>query len=199
MKTKIRINPPYLHTASEMASRLLRPFNIDVAHKPINKLRSNFTKHKNKTHTTNKHNAIYMFNCANCPERYIGQTSKKIQKRLTEHKNAINKHDHNSLPAKHADDNGHKFNWFHTKCLEQANTKHAREFKEAWHSLDKQTFNRHIDIALIYLQLKRSRRSLISSPFITPIEPSTTLPTQIGNSNSKTHSMATNDHQVKNH
>ena len=135
-----------------------------------------------------------MFNCANFPERYIGQTSKKIQTTL----NAINRHDHNSLPAKHADDNGHKFNWSHTKCLGQANTKHAHEFKEAWHSLDIQTFNRHIDIPLIYLQLKRSRRSLISSPFITPIKPSTTLPTQIGNSNSKTHSMATNDHQVKN-
>ena len=59
--------------------------NIDVAHKPINKLGSNFTKHKDKTLKTNKHNAIYMFNCANCPERYIGQTSKKIQTRLTEH------------------------------------------------------------------------------------------------------------------
>ena len=57
-----------------------------------------------------------MFNCANCPEKYIGQTSKKIQTRLTEHQNAINRHDHNSLPAKRADDNGHKFNWSHTKC-----------------------------------------------------------------------------------
>ena len=41
----------------------------------------------------------------------------------------------------------------HSKCLGQATTKHAREFKEAWHSLDKQTFNRHIDIPLIYVQL----------------------------------------------
>ena len=29
--------------------------------------------------------------------------------------------------------------------------KQAREFKEAWHSLNKQTFNRHIDIPTIYL------------------------------------------------
>ena len=34
---------------------------------------------------------------------------KKIQTRLTEHQNAINRHDHNSLPSKYADDNGHKF------------------------------------------------------------------------------------------
>ena len=84
------------------------------------------------------------------------------------------------------------------KRLGQANTKHAREFKEAWHSLDKQTFNCHIGIPLIHLQLKSSRRSLISSPFITPMEPSTTLPTPNENNKSKTHSMATNDHPVEN-
>ena len=37
----------------------------------------------------------------------------------------------------------------------------ARQFKEAWRSSNKQTFNRHFDILLIYLQLKRSCRSLI--------------------------------------
>ena len=173
MKTRTRITLPY--TQRWKWSRLLRPFNIDVAYKPTNKLGCNFTKHKAKTHTTNKHNAIYMFNCANCPERNIGQTSKTIRTRLTEHQNAINRHDHNSLPAKHPDDNGDKFNWFHTRCLGQANKKHAREFKEAWYSLDKQTFNRYIDIPLIYSQLRRSRRSLISSPFVTPIQPYTTL------------------------
>ena len=127
-------------------------------------LRSNFTKHKDKTHITEKHNAcIYIFPCKNCPDKYIGQTSKKIQTRLTEHQNAINRHDHSSLPAKHTDDNGHKFDWSQTICLGQATTKHAREFKEAWHSLDKQTFNRHIDIPTIYFQLKRSHKSPNSS------------------------------------
>ena len=80
----------------------------------------------------------------------LSKHKKKIQTSLTEHQNAINRHDYNSLPAKHADDDGHKSNWSHTRSLGQANTKHARELKEAWHSLDKQTFNRHIDIPLIY-------------------------------------------------
>ena len=42
-----------------------------------------------------------------------------------------------SLPAKHTDDNGHKFNWSQTRCLGKTTTNRAREFKEAWHSLDK--------------------------------------------------------------
>jgi hypothetical protein len=139
-QTKTRITLPYIHTTSDMAARLLRPFNIDVAHKPTCKLRSNFTKHKDKTHITEKHNTIYIFPCKNYLDKYIGQTTKKIQTRLTEHQNAINRHDYSSLPAKHTDDNGHKFDWSQTRCLGQATTKHAREFKEAWHSLDKQTF-----------------------------------------------------------
>lgn len=58
-----------------------------------------------------------------------------------------------SLPAKHADDNTHKLYWSQTKFLGQAITKHTREFKEAWLSMDKLTFNRHTDIPAIYLQL----------------------------------------------
>ena len=51
-----------------------------------------------------------------------------------------------SLPASHADDYEHSFNWSQTKILGQATTRHAREFKEAWHSMDRSTINRHIDI-----------------------------------------------------
>ena len=76
--------------------------------------------------------------------------------------------------------------------------KTLREFKEACHSLDKQTFNGHVDIPPIYLQLKRIRRSLISSHFITPIKTSTTMATPIGNADSKTHSIAINVYQLEN-
>ena len=84
-----------------MTARLLRQYNISVAHKPMYKLRSYFTKHKDKTDTTQARNAIYMIPCKNCPQQYIGQTSKKIETRLTEHRNAIKRHDLRSLPAAH--------------------------------------------------------------------------------------------------
>ena len=157
-QTKTRITRPYIHTTSEMAARLLRHFNIDVAHKPTCKLRSNFTKHKDKTHITEKGNAIYIFPCKNCPYKYIGQTSQ-------------------------------------TRCLGQATTKqHAREFKEAWHSLDKQTFNRHIDIPTIYLPLKRTHKSPNSSS-LTFNPPSTSFPTPSHDNNNQLHSIVTNDNQ----
>jgi hypothetical protein len=42
-----------------MAARL-RPFNMNVAHKPTCKLMSSFTKHKDKTRITEKPNVIYI-------------------------------------------------------------------------------------------------------------------------------------------
>ena len=94
--------------------------------------------------------------CKNCEQHYIGQTSKKIETRITEHKNAINGYDLLSLPASHTHDNGHTFNWTEKQILDQAKTKHEREFKEAWYSIDNNTINRHIDIPPAFLQVKHS-------------------------------------------
>ena len=145
---------PYIKSTSEMIARLLREHNILVAHKPTNKLTTYFTNHKDKIPITEQRNAVYMFSCKNCPKMYIGQTSKKISTRPTEHQNAIQRHDHLSLPASHADDNGHKFDFQNIKLLGKAQTKEACEFIETWHSLDKSSFNRHIEIPSVYLQLK---------------------------------------------
>ena len=62
---------PYINGTSEMTARLLRSY---------------FTKHKDKTAITETNNAIYMITCGDCSQRYIGQTSKKIATRITEHK-----------------------------------------------------------------------------------------------------------------
>ena len=124
------------------------------------KLRSYFTKHKDKTAITETKNAIYIIPCGDC-SRYIGQTSKKIAIRITEHKNAIKRHDPRSLPATHTYDNCHTFNW--ATYIGRAQTKYAREFKEAWHSTDDNTINRHIDIPTVYLQLKTVRKNSVNN------------------------------------
>ena len=99
-----------------------------------------------------------MISCRDCPQRYIGQTSKKIETRITEHKNAIKRYDYKSLPAAHTYDNCHTFNWTETVLLGRAQTKHAHEFKEAWYSIDGNKINRHVEIPTVYLQLKTTRK-----------------------------------------
>ena len=50
---------------------------------------------------------------------------------------------------------GHSFDISNTKILGHAKSRNAREFLEAWHSIQSSTINRHIDIPETYLQLKR--------------------------------------------
>ena len=94
-----------------------------------------------------------MIPCRDCPQRYIGQTSKKIETRITEHKNAIKRYDLRSLPAAHTYDNCHTFNWTHTELLGQAHAcrlnMHANSKKHgtSWtitQSTDTLTFQRSI-------------------------------------------------------
>ena len=104
-----------------------------------------------------------MFPCRDFPQQYIGETSKKVETRLTEHRNAIKRHDAISFQASLADDYEHSFNWSQTEMLGQAATRHARKFKEAWHSMERSAFNRHIDIPTIYHQLKQIQKPRLSS------------------------------------
>ena len=148
---------------SEITTRVLRQYNIEVAHKPTHKLAANFTRHKDRTADTDHRNAIYMFPCLDCPQQYIGEISMKVETRLTEHRNAIKRHNPKSLPVSHADNYEHSFNWSQTKIVGQTTTRHARKFKETWHSMDRSTFNRHINIPTICHQLKQTQNPRLSS------------------------------------
>ena len=80
---------------------------------------------------------------------------KKVKTRLTEHENAIKRHDPRSIPANHVDEQRHSFDISNTKILRHTKSRHARKFLEAWHSIQSSTINRHIDIPETYFQLKR--------------------------------------------
>ena len=58
--------------------------------------------------------------------------SYKLSTRLHEHQLAIRRHDQLSLMSAHEDMTNHKFDLSATKILSQTNTRHGREFLEAW-------------------------------------------------------------------
>jgi hypothetical protein len=150
-----RITLPYINKISETTARILDKHNLKVAHKPTNKLKSIFTTHKDQTDLLDKHNVIYQIPCKDCEKVYIGETSKTVKSRITEHKNAIKREDSRSLPAAHVINNDHSFDWTKTTVLSHANTREARELKEAWHSHQKPAINRHIDIPTAYQPLQQ--------------------------------------------
>ena len=64
-----------------------------------------------------------MIPCRDSQQKYASQTSKKIETRITEQKNAIKRDDLRSLPAAQTYDDCHIFNWKETHLLVRVLTK----------------------------------------------------------------------------
>ena len=77
-------NIPYIKDISENISRILQPFNLRVAHKPITTLRQSLTNVKDKDELKNRQGAVYKINCSDCHASYIGETGRNLTTRLTE-------------------------------------------------------------------------------------------------------------------
>ena len=99
-----------------------------MVHNLANKIKSLFNKHEDQPNNRDKKNAVYQIPCQDCEKVYIGETSKTIKSRITEHKNAIKREDACSLSAKHVTENDHRIDWKKIKILNHAKTIEAREF-----------------------------------------------------------------------
>ncbi|PFX22048.1 hypothetical protein AWC38_SpisGene13437 [Stylophora pistillata] len=88
---------PYIKGMSENISRILLPFNIRVAHKPITTLRQLLTNVKDKDEPRNRQGTIYKINCSDCQASYIGETGRNLTTRLTEHRRATRKGDETEI------------------------------------------------------------------------------------------------------
>ena len=102
---------------SETIARILQPYNIRVAHKPITTLRHLLTNVKDKDETNNRQGAVYKIKCSDCQASDIGRTGKNINTRLTEHKRATRNGDVNNHISEHHRLTNHKIDWDSAECL----------------------------------------------------------------------------------
>ena len=96
-----------LKGVSRNISRILQPFNIRVAHKPITTLRQLLTNIKDKYEPRNRQGAVYKINCSDFHASYMGETGRNLTTRLTEHR----KGDANNHIAEHHRFTNHTFDW----------------------------------------------------------------------------------------
>ena len=92
---------PYIKGTSETIARILQPYNIRVAHKPITTLRQLLTNVKDKDEPNDRQGAVYKIKCCDCQATYIGETGRNLNTRLTEHKRATRNGDLNNNIAEH--------------------------------------------------------------------------------------------------
>ncbi|CAH3139990.1 unnamed protein product, partial [Porites evermanni] len=108
---------PYIRGTSETIARILQPYNIRVAQKPITTLRRLLTNVKDKDKLEDRQGAVYKIKCCDCHASYIGETGRKLGTRLTEHKRATSNGDVNNHIAEHHLKTKHQIYWDSARCI----------------------------------------------------------------------------------
>ena len=69
---------PYIKGTSEIVARILQPYNIRVAHRPITNLRKLLTNVKDKDRPKGRQGKVYKIKCFDCQATYIGETGRNL-------------------------------------------------------------------------------------------------------------------------
>ncbi len=102
---------PYVKGVSERIEKMCRPLGVRTVMKSTNTLRSSLVKVKQARPDRKTKGVVYEVPCKDCPCVYIGETGRTLEKRLSEHKTAVKKHDTKNGIAVHSWANQHQVNW----------------------------------------------------------------------------------------
>ena len=130
---------PYIKGTSETIARILQPYNIRVAHKPITTLRQLLTNVKDKDEPNDRQGAVYKIKCCDCQATYIGETGRNLNTRLTEHKRATRNGDLNNNIAEHHLQTDHRIDWDSAECVIYSTDYYQRLTLESWFTNLEQT------------------------------------------------------------
>ena len=108
---------PYIRGTSETIARILQPYNISVAHKPITTLRRLVTDVRDKDKPEDRQGTAYKIKCCDCQASYIGETGRNLSTQLTEHKRATRNGDVNNHIAEQHLRTKHQIDWDSATCI----------------------------------------------------------------------------------
>ena len=145
---------PYIKGTSETIARILQPYNIRVAHKPITTLRQLLTNVKDKDEPKDRQGAVYKIKCCDCQATYIGETGRNLNVRLTEHRRATRNGDLNNDIAEHHLQTNHRIDWDSAECVTYSNNYYQRIVLESWFTnLEQTPLNRCLQLPAPYKRL----------------------------------------------
>ena len=85
-KSRGMIVVPYVKGTSDRIARVMKQYKIATAMKPHCTIRSQLVHPKDKREATSKTDIVYNIPCNNCDLSYIGESGRKLQTRIDEHK-----------------------------------------------------------------------------------------------------------------
>jgi len=123
---------PCIKGTSETIARILQPYDIRIAHKPITTLRQLPTNIKDKDKPSDRQGAVYKIKCCHCQATYIGETGRNLNVQLTEHKQATRNGDNNNHVAEHHLKTNHRIDWDSAECITYSTDYYQRITLESW-------------------------------------------------------------------
>lgn len=118
-----------------MLSKILNKHNITLAYKPRDKIKNTvFSRLKDPIPKLKTKNVVYAIPCgADDGKIYVGQTGRRLETRLNEHRSNIRKKEAKTGLTQHHLDEGHNFNFDNTGILERIDNQETRTVAEAFH------------------------------------------------------------------
>ncbi|CAH3044775.1 unnamed protein product, partial [Porites lobata] len=145
---------PYIRGTSETIARILQPYIIRVAHKPITTLRRLLTNVKDKDKPEDRQGAVYKIKCCDCQASYIGETGRNLSTRLSEHKRATRNGDVNNHIAEHHLKTKHQIDWDYATCITYSTDYYQSLTLESWFTnLENKPLNRSQQLPAPYKRL----------------------------------------------
>lgn len=124
---------PYVRGVSEAVRRTLAQLKVRVCYKPHRTLRQLLSNPKDTIPDLQKSGVVYQIPCASCSASYIGQSGRRLEQRIKEHKRAVATADlKSSALAEHAWSNEHTVDWRSVKVLTVTNDYNIRVVREAF-------------------------------------------------------------------
>ncbi|KYN26675.1 hypothetical protein ALC57_03955 [Trachymyrmex cornetzi] len=118
---------PYIKEISEKFKSIAKKNDFTVAFKPINTLNSIIKTGKDKLKSMEHSCVVYRIDCLDCEACYVGQTKRKIETRIAEHKSSSKKSNNSHMVvAQHQAQLDHNFDWKNVKILDMEHSLHRR-------------------------------------------------------------------------
>ena len=124
---------PYVQSLSERTEQVCRPLNIRTVFNSSFTLQQSLVQVKNCTLADRKKDVVYEITCGDCEAVYVGETGRTLQKRVTEHKYAVQRYDVKNGIAVHAWSKEHRVDWDSARVVALAPYTWERCVTEALH------------------------------------------------------------------
>lgn len=120
------ISVPYIPGTSERLRKIFRKYNVEVAHKPIRKLRNELCRLKDTRRTDEKAGVVYKIECGDCNAKYVGETGRQVKDRMAEHQRDIRNKKAASKVYEHVKETGYSFKFDQVSVLDNCPQRKTR-------------------------------------------------------------------------